>query len=49
MMLQDPILLGNYDVSEGGMIEFDAQPFIEETTSDKFRRIDGDQTMEIYI
>ena len=49
MMLQDPILLGNYGVSEGGIIEFDAQSFIEVTTSDKFRRIDGDQTMEIYI
>ena len=49
MMLQDPILLGNYDVSEDGIIEFDAQSFIEETTTDKFQRIDGNQTMEIYI
>jgi hypothetical protein len=50
MMLQYPILLRIYDVSEEGMVKFDTQSFIEETTTDKFRRIDdGDRTMEIYI
>ena len=43
MMLQDPILLGKYDVSEEGIVEFDTHSFIEETTTDKF------QIMEIYI
>ena len=49
MMLQEPILLGSYDASEEDMVEVDTQSFIEETTTDKFRRIDGDRTMEIYI
>ena len=49
MMLQDPILAGDYNVAEEGMVEFDTQSFIEETTTDKLRRIDGDWTMEFYI
>ena len=50
MRLQDHKLLGNYDVSEeGNMVEFDTQTFVEETTTDKFQRIDGDRTMNIYI
>ena len=49
MMLQDPIFLGDYDVSVAGMVEFDTQSFIEEKTTDKFRRIDGDRTIKFYI
>ena len=33
MMLQDPSLVGNYDVLEEGMVEFDTRSFIKETTT----------------